>query len=73
MIGVFGKISIDDNQMLGTIVKTAASRLAARATFAASYWALQGLPLEASTRTVGEGGAEQYLRFPRWLIVCASL
>jgi hypothetical protein len=38
--GVLGKFSIGNNQTLGTIIKTAASRLAARVTLAASYWAV---------------------------------
>jgi hypothetical protein len=39
--GVLGKLSIGDNQTLSTIVKTAASRLAMRATLAGTYWALE--------------------------------
>jgi hypothetical protein len=40
-LGIFGKISIGDNQTLGTIVKTAASRAAMRIVFASSYWTLE--------------------------------
>ena len=40
-LGIFGKISIGDNQTLGTVVKTAASRAAMRIVFASSYWALE--------------------------------
>ena len=40
-LGVLGKLSIGDNQMLSTIVKTAASRLALRVTLAATYWAYE--------------------------------
>jgi hypothetical protein len=40
-LGVLGKISIGDNQTLSTLAKTAASELAARATFTASYFALE--------------------------------
>jgi hypothetical protein len=39
-LGVFGKISIGDNQTLQTIVKTALSHAAARAAEQASYLAL---------------------------------
>jgi hypothetical protein len=37
-LGILGKISIGDNQTLGTIIKTAASRFGARITLASSYW-----------------------------------
>ena len=40
-LGVVGKISIGDNQTLSVMVKTAASRLALRATLASSYWTLR--------------------------------
>ena len=40
-LGVLGKISIGDNQTLSVLVKTAASRLALRATLASSYWTLR--------------------------------
>ncbi len=40
-LGFLGKISIGDNQTLGTIVKTAASRTANRAALAALYWAVE--------------------------------
>jgi hypothetical protein len=40
-LGVFGKISIGDNQTLSVLVKTAASRVALRATLAGSYWTLR--------------------------------
>jgi hypothetical protein len=40
-LGVVGKISIGDNQTLGVMVKTAASRVALRATLASSYWTLR--------------------------------
>ena len=39
-LGVLGKFSIGDNQTLGTIVKTAATRLGARISYAASYHVL---------------------------------
>lgn len=39
----FLKFSIGDNQTLGVIVKTAASRVASRAALAAAYWALDGV------------------------------
>jgi hypothetical protein len=42
-LGVLGKLSIGDNQTLGTIVKTAATRLAERISYAGSYWALDSL------------------------------
>ena len=64
-LGVFGKISIGDNQTLGTIIKTVASRLATRLTFAASYWALQTLSEAPSSRAPGgPDSAQNYLRFP---------
>jgi hypothetical protein len=40
-LGVLGKISIGDNQTLSVMVKTAASRVALRATLASSYWTLR--------------------------------
>ncbi|HKV92429.1 MAG TPA: hypothetical protein VJW20_07775 [Candidatus Angelobacter sp.] len=40
-LGVLGKISIGDNQTLGVMVKTAASRIALRAALASSYWTLR--------------------------------
>jgi hypothetical protein len=40
-LGVFGKLSIGDNQTLATLVKSAASRLAERITLAATYWAFK--------------------------------
>lgn len=40
-LGVLGKLSLGDNQTLATLVKTAASRLAERATLAATYWAFK--------------------------------
>lgn len=61
--GGFGKVSIGDNQTVATLVKTAASRVAARATFAAGYWALEGMP-QLEGRTIGAGGGEAYLSFP---------
>lgn len=42
-LGVFGKISIGDNQTLSVLVKTAASRVAMRATLAATYWTLRNV------------------------------
>lgn len=42
-LGVLGKFSFGDNQTLGTVVKTAATRLGTRISFAASYWALDSL------------------------------
>lgn len=39
----FLKFSLGDNQTLGVIVKTAASRVASRAALAAAYWALDGV------------------------------
>ena len=63
-LGIFGKFSIGDNQTLGTIVKTAASRLGARASYAASYWALDSL---GSTTPAAPGSPppspQQYLQF----------
>ena len=47
-LGVFGKISIGDNQLLANLVKATASRLAMRATFAAMYGVLKN----ADIRTV---------------------
>jgi len=52
-LGVLGKISIGDNQTLGTVVKTAASRAAMRIVFASSYWAL-----ETAGRSDTQGGHE---------------
>jgi hypothetical protein len=40
-LGVLGKISVGDNQTLSVMVKTAASRIALRATLASSYWTLR--------------------------------
>src|SRR6266851_446566 len=40
-LGVLGKISIGDNQTLSVMVKTAASRVALRATLASCYWTLR--------------------------------
>jgi hypothetical protein len=42
-LGIFGKISIGDNQTLSVLVKTAASRFAMRATLAASYQVLKNI------------------------------
>jgi hypothetical protein len=39
-LGVLGKVSIGDNKTLSMIAKTAAARIATRATFAAGYWSL---------------------------------
>jgi hypothetical protein len=61
-LGVFGKISVGDNQTLGTIVKTTASRVAMRAAYAAAYWALQsigtpgGRTMAPETPVVGADG-----------------
>ncbi len=65
-LGVFGKISIGDNQTLGTIVKTAASRVALRATYAAAYWTLDSI--KPPTSRAGEAppavsGPDGYLLF----------
>ena len=40
-LGILGKISIGDNQTLSVLVKTAASRVALRATLASSYYTLR--------------------------------
>jgi hypothetical protein len=40
-LGMLGKISIGDNQTLSVMVKTAASRVALRATLLSSYWTLR--------------------------------
>lgn len=40
-IVLLGKISIGDNQTLSGLVKTAASRIAMRLTYAAAYWSLE--------------------------------
>jgi hypothetical protein len=40
-LGVIGEISIRDNQTLSVMVKTAASRVALRATLASSYFILR--------------------------------
>lgn len=40
-LGFLGKLSVGDNQTLGTIVKTAASRAANRAALATLYWAVE--------------------------------
>ena len=45
-LGVLGKISIGDNQTLGLMVKTAASRIALRATLASSYWILRNVKFD---------------------------
>jgi hypothetical protein len=37
-LGVFGKISIGDNQTLGNVVKTGASRIGQRIGYAGAYW-----------------------------------
>jgi hypothetical protein len=42
-LGIFGKLSIGDNQTLATIVKAAASKLASRLAYATAYWALSTL------------------------------
>ena len=42
-LGVIGKISIGDNQTLSVMVKTAASRIALRATLASSYYILRNV------------------------------
>lgn len=47
-LGVIGKISIGDNQTLSTLVKTAASRLALRLTYAAAYWSIQNVEINVS-------------------------
>jgi hypothetical protein len=47
-LGVVGKISIGDNQTLSVLVKTAASRLALRATLASSYWTLRRVHFNVS-------------------------
>jgi hypothetical protein len=68
-LGVVGKISIGDNQTLSTIVKTAASRLAARITFASSYWALEQLPeplpAKGGEPTPDPAGPNGYLVFKK--------
>jgi hypothetical protein len=63
-LGVFGKISLGDNQTLGTIVKTAASRLAMRSAFAASYWTLERIGASAGERAAVVDGPSGYLEFP---------
>lgn len=45
-LGVLGKISIGDNQTLSLMVKTAASRIALRATLASSYWILRNVKFD---------------------------
>ena len=47
-LGVLGKISIGDNQTLSVMVKTAASRVALRATLASSYWTLRHVKFDVS-------------------------
>jgi hypothetical protein len=37
-LGVLGKISVGDNQTLGNIIKTGASRIGQRVAYAGSYW-----------------------------------
>lgn len=41
--GVFGKVSIGDNQTLSTLAKTAVTRFAMRASYSASFWLLNDL------------------------------
>lgn len=64
-LGVLGKLSIGDNQTLGTIVKTAATRLGSRISYAAAYWALDSVgqsqaPGAAPTAPL----PREYLQFP---------
>lgn len=62
-LGVFGKISIGDNQTLATIAKTAASRLATRAAFSAAYWSLSGImgsAPKAGAKPAGPNGVLQF-------------
>jgi hypothetical protein len=42
-LGVFGKISIGDNQTLSDLLKTAVSELALRATLTTSYFTLRNI------------------------------
>ena len=64
-LGVFGKISLGDNQTVGTIVKTAASRVALRSSFAAAYWTLERIAGSSDVHpTRAEAsGANGYLIF----------
>ncbi|MFC6310402.1 hypothetical protein E2553_35205 [Paraburkholderia dipogonis] len=75
-LGVFGKISIGDNQTLGTLIKTFASRAAMRISFASTYLILERIggdgkiqqttyPLGLDQTQVigGPGGANGYLKF----------
>jgi hypothetical protein len=47
-LGIFGKLSLGDNQLLANIVKTTATRLATRASFAAMYGVLSHANAPAS-------------------------
>ncbi len=47
-LGVLGKISIGDNQTLSVLVKTAASRVALRASLASAYWTLRNVKFNVS-------------------------
>ena len=69
-LGVLGKFSIGDNQTVGTIVKTAATRLGSRLSYAASYWALDNVG-QGQAPAAAPGGTPQpppppstYLHFP---------
>ena len=67
-LGFLGKFSVGDNQTLTTIVKTTASRVALRASLAASYWALDSIGQRVG-RAAPSGAApalinaESYLKF----------
>lgn len=54
-LGVVGKISIGDNQTLSGLVKTAASRVALRASLASSYWTLRNVKFNVPEP--GSGGS----------------
>jgi hypothetical protein len=62
--GVLGKFSIGDNQTLGTVVKTAATRLGTRISYAASYYALDKLGSAPSGAPPPAGVAPRRIESP---------
>lgn len=60
-LGAFGKISIGDNKMLMTIVKTGFNKIASRVAYEASYRALSVVKINTNTATIFTDLVQQYI------------
>jgi hypothetical protein len=63
-LGVFGKISVGDNQTLGTVVKTVSSRAAMRIALASGYAALERYSASADADAQRDGSASGAVMAP---------